>query len=238
MNIVSELKIRELRSEISKIEDAEKSTITVVAELAEAHNAINDVERRLNLNAARKNDVVTRLENFQLRGRLFDASAKSLSALQNVQRQIALEETEIRSLTAERAQIEDDLRGYRSKIASLLEKAEGHPIYVAVRAKQAELFLQAAEIAKSAWSAPVLEVHKFTAKLVRLAETETEFVSSCLPEIRSAGLPDISPRLPKLIERLSPSFTKPEIEGRHYAASAEIRDLVESATQIERAKKH
>src|ERR1700722_2143204 len=235
MNIVSELKIRELRSEISKIEDAEKSTITVVAELAKARTAIDDAERRLNLNAARKNDVITRLENFQIRGRLFDASAKSLSALQNVQRQIALEETKNRSLTAERAQIEDDLAGYRSKIASLLDKAERHPTYVAVRAKQRELFLQAAEIAKAFWEARLVEVGKIAAKLARVADAEANLISSSLTEIRAAGLPDITPRMPQLIERLTPSFiTKEQIEGRHRAAVDEIRDLVESAAQTKR----
>ena len=230
MNIVSELKIRELRSEISKIEDAEKSTITVVAELAEAHNAINDVERRLNLNAARKNDVVTRLENFQLR-----AACSIGPALQKVQWQIGSEEGEIRSLTAERAHLEEDLRGCRNRIANLLEKAEGHPTYVAVRAKQGELFLQAAEIAKAFWEARLVEVGKIAAKLARVADAEANLISSSLTEIRAAGLPDITPRLPKLIERLTPSFiTKEQIEGRHRAAVDEIRDLVESAAQTKR----
>ena len=220
-----------LRKEIATIEEAEKpKATTVIAELAKARTAIDDAERRLNLNAARKNDVITRLENFQLR-----AACSIGPALQKVQSQIALEETEIRSLTAQRAQIEDGLRGYRSKIASLLEKAEGHPIYAAVRAEQATLFVQAVEIAKSAWTAPVLEVHKFTAKLVRLAQTETEFVSSCLPEIRAAGLPDITPRLPAVIERLVPSFITEQIDATHVAAIAAIRDLVETANQIKRA---
>jgi hypothetical protein len=228
---ISELKIGALRKEISALEEAGRVKTTPASELAAAHAAIDGAERLLNLNSARRNDVEAVLENFQ-------KTARGLigPALEKVKYKIALQENEIRALTAERDGIETDLRAHRATLGRLTANIEAHPVYQKIWVKQAELILQATEIAKASWIAPLNTVHKLISKLEHLSTTESRFLSSCVPEIRAAGLPDISPKLSNLIVRISPSFIAEErLRSAWTEASEEIQRLSEDAARIKRA---
>jgi chromosome segregation ATPase len=232
MATVSELKIDALRREIAVIEDAAKAKTTPMSELAAAHAAVDGCERLLNISRARQNDTVQVLENFQKR-----AGGLIGPALQKLQSQIAIQENEIRALTAERDQVETDLRGYRSHLANLSEKIEGHPVYRKIRVKQSELIAEAVSLATSSWVSPLSEIHRIIGKIASIASTENNFLSSCLAEIRANGLPEIAPRLHGLVDRISPSFISKEMLSNAWSlANDEIRKLTESAARVKAAR--
>jgi hypothetical protein len=157
-------------------------------------------------------------------------------ALQKLQEKISPAESDLRTLAAERDQIETDLRVHRNNLAVLAERIENHPIYASIRTRQSELFLQAAEIAKASWNVPLPEVHKLISKLADVAETEAKLISSRVSEIRAAGLPDVAPRLPNLISHMSPSFIdRAQLYAAHSTANELIRELFADAARIKRA---
>jgi chromosome segregation ATPase len=232
MATVSELKIDALRREIAVIEDTAKAKTTPMSELAAAHAAVDGCERLINISRARQNDTFQVLENFQKR-----AGGLIGPALQKLQSQIAGQENEIRALTAERDGIQTDLRAHRATLAELTAKIEAHPIYASIRAKQSELILQATEIAKASWIAPLNTIHKLISKLEHLSTTESRLLSSCVAEIRAAGLPEISPKLSNLIVRISPSFIAEErLRSAWTEASEEIQRLSEDAARVKAAR--
>jgi hypothetical protein len=226
MATVSELKIGELRKEISALEEAGRVKTTPASELAAAHAAIDGAERLLNLNSARRNDVEAVLENFQ-------KTARGLigPALEKVKYKIALQENEIRALTAERDGIETDLRAHRATLGRLTANIEAHPVYQKVRVKQSELIAEAVSLAKSCWTTPLSEVNRIIAKIANIASVENSFLSSCLAEIRANSLPEIAPRLHGLVERIeqiAPSF------NAWNQANDEIQKVSEYAASVKR----
>jgi chromosome segregation ATPase len=232
MSTVVELRKKQLRDEIAAIESAEKQKLTPLSELQAAHESVNGCERLLNINAARRNDAVAVLEGFQKR-----AGGLIGPALQKLQQKISLTESDLRSLAAERDEIETNLSNYRSHLANLSEKIEGHPVYRKIRVKQSELIAEAVSLATSSWVSPLSEIHRIIGKIASIASTESSFLASCLAEIRANGLPEIAPRLHGLVDRISPSFISKEMLSNAWSlANDEIRKLTESTARVKVAR--
>jgi hypothetical protein len=226
MSTVVEMRKKQLNAELDAIESAEKQKLTPLSELQAAHEGVNGCERLLNINAARRNDAMAVLEGHQAR-----IGSSMGPGLQKLQSKIELQEADLRTLAAERDQIETDLRGHRSHLAILAGRIEAHPVYQKVRVKQSELIAEAVSLAKSCWTTPLSEVNRIIAKIANIASVENSFLSSCLAEIRANSLPEISPRLHGLVQRIeqiSPSF------NAWNQANDEIKKLSEYAAGVKR----
>ena len=227
MSTAVEVRKQQLKDELTALEVAELKRQTPLSELQAAQDGVNATERLLNINAARRNDATAVLESFQAR-----VGSSLGPGLQKLKSQIALQEADLRTLAAERDQIETDLQLHRSNLVKLTDEIEDHPVYKKAREKQAELIAEAISLAKSSWRAPLHEIHGVIARIANLASAESSFLSSCITEIRTNGLPEITPRLPGVIARISPSFIDKEVLSNAWAqANQEIERLSEGAAR-------
>jgi hypothetical protein len=228
MSTVAEMRIADLKRELTSLEVVEKSKATLLSQLTDAQAAENEAARLVHVNGLQIEEGNKELADL----RRSQASTPQFTIPRDkVESQIRFKEESIRALTVEAGKLEKTLGEKRSTRVEAEKQIATHSVYQGVRKPQFALVSEAAAVIESFFETPLSGWPRLAEIVSKLEQRESALIARAVPELSAAGLPDIPRILNGFFQQAVPHTILGAIDHERTRAFQEVSRVREMASR-------
>jgi hypothetical protein len=226
---VGAMRVEQLKRELADAEAAQQAKKTIVSELAEADNAVNEAQRLVTINQARLAEEVAVLEGLSKEGASIPQGLSGMRVNHDLKSQRVNQS--VHELTVERDKLAGELSKKQCALGQIVKQIAEHPAYKAVREKQRGLVVEATKLASTLFKVPLDDLSSVLRKISLLSEEENRLISDARSSLRDGGLPDAKPLLARFVQRVTPQDVLDALPRLRTETFEATRQVTETASR-------